>query len=72
MDGLKKLIANIRTNCGIAGWIEPYHIIIYFKTKRCDLCLHEKYIIIYHPNLASLNSIETNFYLNVDTGINSS
>ena len=26
------------------------------KTKRCHLCLHEKYIIIYHPKLASLNS----------------
>ena len=26
------------------------------KTKRCHLCLHEKFIIIYHPHLASLNS----------------
>ena len=26
------------------------------KTKRCHLCLYEKYIIIYHPKLASLNS----------------
>ena len=26
------------------------------KTKRCQLCLHEKFLIIYHPNLASLNS----------------
>ena len=26
------------------------------KTKRCHLCLHEKYIMIYHPKLASLNS----------------
>ena len=25
IDGLKKLIANIRTNCGIVGWIEPYY-----------------------------------------------
>ena len=25
------------------------------KTKRCNLCLHEKYIIIYHPKLSSLN-----------------
>ena len=39
------------------------------KTKRCHLCLHEKYIIIYHPNLASLNSRNE---LNVDTGLNSS
>ena len=26
------------------------------KTKRCQLCLHKKFLIIYHPNLASLNS----------------
>ena len=26
------------------------------KTKRCQLCLHEKFLIIYQPNLASLNS----------------
>ena len=26
------------------------------KTKRCNLCLHEKYIIIYHSKLNSLNS----------------
>ena len=26
------------------------------KTKRCQLCLHEKFLIIYHSNLASLNS----------------
>ncbi len=26
------------------------------KTKRFNLCLHEKYIIIYHPKLSSLNS----------------
>ena len=25
-------------------------------TKRCNLCLHEKFIIIYHPELCSLNS----------------
>ena len=25
-------------------------------TKRCNLCLHEKFIIIYHPELYSLNS----------------
>ena len=25
IDGLKKLIANIRANCGIVGWIEPYY-----------------------------------------------
>ena len=25
------------------------------KTKRCNLCLHEKYVIIYHPKLSSLN-----------------
>ena len=27
IDGLKKLMANIRTNYGIVGWIEPYYII---------------------------------------------
>lgn len=26
------------------------------KTKRCNLCLHEKFIIIYYPQLSSLNS----------------
>jgi hypothetical protein len=26
------------------------------KTKRCKLCLHEKFIIIYYPKLSSLNS----------------
>ena len=26
------------------------------KTKRCNLCLHEKFLIIYHPHLCSLNS----------------
>ena len=26
IDGLKKLIANVRANCGIVGWIEPYYI----------------------------------------------
>ena len=26
------------------------------KTKRCNLCLHEKFIIIYYPKLSSLNS----------------
>ena len=25
------------------------------KTKRCNLCLSEKFIIIYHPELSSLN-----------------
>ena len=25
-------------------------------TKRCNLCLHEKFVIIYYPNLSSLNS----------------
>ena len=25
------------------------------ETKRCNLCLHEKYVIIYHPKLSSLN-----------------
>ena len=25
------------------------------KTKRCNLCLHEKFLIIYHPELSSLN-----------------
>ena len=26
------------------------------KTKRCNLCLYEKFFIIYHPELSSLNS----------------
>ena len=26
------------------------------KTKRCNLCLHEKFLIIYYPKLSSLNS----------------
>ena len=26
------------------------------KTKRCNLCLYEKFIILYHPELSSLNS----------------
>ena len=26
------------------------------KTKRCKLCLHEKFVIIYYPKLSSLNS----------------
>ena len=26
------------------------------KTKRCNLCLYEKFIIIYYPKLSSLNS----------------
>lgn len=26
------------------------------KTKRCNLCLHEKFIIIYYPKLSTLNS----------------
>ena len=26
------------------------------KTKRCNLCLYEKFIIIYHPELSSLNT----------------
>ena len=26
------------------------------KTKRCNLCLHEKFIIICHPELGSLNN----------------
>ena len=26
------------------------------KTRRCQLCSHEKFLIICHPNLASLNS----------------
>ena len=25
------------------------------KTKRCNLCLHDKFLIIYHPELSSLN-----------------
>ena len=25
-------------------------------TKRCNLCLHEKFLIIYHPELSSLNT----------------
>ena len=41
------------------------------KTKRCHLCLHEKYIIIITLNLP-LWTLETNFYLNLDTRINSS
>jgi YHS domain-containing protein len=26
------------------------------KTKRCNLCLHEKFLVIYYPKLSSLNS----------------
>ena len=26
------------------------------KSKRCNLCLHEKYVIICHPELSSLNT----------------
>ena len=26
------------------------------KTKRCNLCLYEKFIIVYHPELSSVNS----------------
>ena len=33
-------------------------MVIYIRTKRCNLCLHEieKLIIMRHPEMATLNS----------------